>query len=94
MMLNDAESYVRVQNIFNSENFDKSLREPAKFIEKHTAEYSTMPTADQINAATGSKLKPVKEVTDGHYEWFMAEFEAFTRRQELERAILKAADLL
>ena len=94
MMLNDAESYVRVQNIFNSENFDKSLREPAKFIEKHTAEYSTMPTADQINAATGSKLKPVKEVTDGHYEWFMAEFEAFTRRQELERAILKSADLL
>ena len=53
-----------------------------------------MPTADQINAATGSKLKPVKEVTDGHYEWFMAEFEAFTRRQELERAILKSADLL
>ena len=94
MMLNDAESYVRVQNIFNSENFDKSLREAAKFIETHTAEYSTMPTADQINAATGSKLKPVKEVTDGHYEWFMAEFEAFTRRQELERAILKSADLL
>ena len=94
MMLNDAESYVRVQNIFNSENFDKSLREPAKFIEKHTAEYSTMPTAEQINAATGSKLKPVKELTEGHYEWFMSEFEAFTRRQELERAILKSADLL
>ena len=94
MMLNDAESYVRVQNIFNAENFDKSLREPAKFIEKHTAEYSTMPTAEQINAATGSKLKPVKELTEGHYDWFMSEFEAFTRRNELERAILKSADLL
>ena len=94
MMLNDAESYVRVQNIFNAENFDKSLREPAKFIEKHTADYSTMPTADQINAATGSKLKPVKELTEGHYDWFMSEFEAFTRRNELERAILKSADLL
>ena len=94
MMLNDAESYVRVQNIFNAENFDKSLREPAKFIEKHTSEYSTMPTADQINAATGSKLKPVKELTEGHYDWFMSEFEAFTRRNELERAILKSADLL
>jgi len=94
MMLNDAESYVRVQNIFNSENFDKSLKESAKFIEKHTAEYSTMPTIDQVNASTGSKLKPVKEINDGHYEWFMAEFESFTRRQELERAILKSADLL
>ena len=89
MMLNDAESYVRVQNIFNANNFDKSLREAAKFIEKHTGEYNTMPTIEQVNAATGSKLKAVKEVSDGHYEWFLDEFEKFTRRQELERAILK-----
>jgi replicative DNA helicase len=33
-------------------------------------------------------------LTDGHYEWFLEEFESFTKRQELERAILKAADLL
>ena len=94
MMLNDAESYVRVQNIFNANNFDKSLREAAKFIESHTGEYNTMPTIEQVNAATGSKLKAVKEVSDGHYEWFLDEFEKFTRRQELERAILKSADLL
>ena len=94
MMLNDAESFVRVQNIFNAQNFDKSLKETAKFIESHTAEYSTMPTIEQVNAATGNKLRPVKEVSDGHYEWFFDEFEKFTRRQELERAILKSADLL
>jgi len=94
MMLNDAESYVRVQNIFNANNFDKSLREAAKFIESHTGEYNTMPTVEQVNAATNSKLKAVKEVNDGHYEWFLDEFEKFTRRQELERAILKSADLL
>ena len=86
--------YVRVQNIFNANNFDKSLREAAKFIEKHTGEYNTMPTIEQVNAATNSKLKAVKEVSDGHYEWFLDEFEKFTRRQELERAILKSADLL
>ena len=39
-------------------------------------------------------LKPVQDVNDGHYSWFMQEFESFTKRQELERAILKAADLL
>jgi replicative DNA helicase len=33
-------------------------------------------------------------MADGHYDWFMQEFEGFSRRQELERAILKAADLL
>jgi KaiC/GvpD/RAD55 family RecA-like ATPase len=31
---------------------------------------------------------------DKHTEWFLQEFEQFTKRQELERAILKAADLL
>lgn len=33
-------------------------------------------------------------MTEGHYEWFFDEFETFTRRQELERAILESADLL
>ena len=94
MMLSDAQSFIRVQNIFNSENFDKSLREAAKFIEKHTAEHSTMPTYEQVNVEAKTKLKPVTDVNSGHYDWFMQEFEQFTRRQELERAILKAADLL
>jgi KaiC/GvpD/RAD55 family RecA-like ATPase len=31
---------------------------------------------------------------DGHKEWFMKEFEGFSRKEELSRAILKAADLL
>ena len=32
MMLEDASSYVRVQNIFNPENFDRNLRPAAEFI--------------------------------------------------------------
>ena len=94
MMLNDAQSFIRVQNIFNADNFDRSLKEAARFIEKHTADHSTMPTYDQVNASCGTALKPVTDVNDGHYSWFMQEFESFTKRQELERAILKAADLL
>ena len=94
MMLSDAQSFIRVQNIFNSENFDRSLREAAKFIETHTAEHSTMPTYEQVNVVARTKLKPVTDVNSGHYDWFMQEFEQFTRRQELERAILKSADLL
>ena len=34
-MMQDAQSYVRVQNIFNEENFDRSLRSAAKFIREH-----------------------------------------------------------
>jgi archaellum biogenesis ATPase FlaH len=94
MMLQDAQSYVRVQNIYNPENFDRSLREVAKFIKTHTDDHKAMPTAEQVKAVTGVDLKPVPDLTEDHYSWFMAEFEGFTRRNELERAILKSADLL
>jgi replicative DNA helicase len=94
MMMQDAETFVRVQNIFNEENFDRSLREAAKFIREHSSEYKTMPTKEQILAQTGVDLKEVPDVGEGHYDWFMVEFEGFSRRQELERAILKAADMI
>jgi archaellum biogenesis ATPase FlaH len=94
MMLQDAQSYVRVQNIYNAENFDRSLREVAKFIKSHTDNHKAMPTHEQVKAVTGVDLKHVPDLTEDHYSWFMAEFEGFTRRNELERAILKSADLL
>jgi archaellum biogenesis ATPase FlaH len=53
-----------------------------------------MPDRAQISAATGVKLLPVPDLNEGHFDWLFEEFEGFTRRQELERAILKAADLL
>ena len=94
MMMEDASTYVRVQNIFNSENFDRSLRATAEFIKQHSDDHRTLPTRDQIQAVTGVELRPVPDLDKGHYDWFLEEFESFCRRQELERAILKAADLI
>ena len=94
MMLEDAQSYVRVQNIYNPANFDKSLRPAAEFLKEHSSKFNTLPDRTQIKAATGIDLEHVPDLNEGHYNWFMEEFEAFTKRQELERAILKAADLL
>ena len=94
MMLQDAESYVRVQNIFNPENFDRSLRSAAQFIREHADKHKTMPERTQVSATTGIKLEHIPDLNEGHFDWFLEEFEAFTRRQELERAILKSADLL
>ena len=94
MMLQKAESYVRVQNIYNAENFVRSLKAAAKFIKEHVDAHKAMPTAEQIFAVTSVELKPVPSLTDSHYDWFMGEFEGFTKKQELERAILKCADML
>jgi KaiC/GvpD/RAD55 family RecA-like ATPase len=94
MMLQDAQSYVRVQNIYNAENFDRSLREVAKFIKQHSDDHKVLPTIEQVKAVTNVDLKHVPDLTEDHYNWFMTEFEGFTKRQELERAILKSADML
>jgi KaiC/GvpD/RAD55 family RecA-like ATPase len=94
MMLHDAECYIRVQNIYNDENFDRSLRSVAKFIKQHTDEHKSLPTLLQVRAVTGVDLKDIPEQGEGQTSWFMKEFEQFTKQKELERAILKAADLL
>jgi len=94
MMLHDAQSYVRVQNIYNEENFDRSLRAAAKFIKEHSDKHKTLPTLEQIRATTSVELRPVPDLNEGHTSWFMEEFENFTKQKELERAILKAADLI
>ena len=91
MAVQDHEAYARIQNIFNPENFDRRLRDTAKFIQEHADKYKVVPDRDSVQAKTGTVLEPRPTVTQ---EWFLEEFERFTRHRELERAILKSADLL
>lgn len=93
MFLNDAETFVRCQNIFDPENFDRKLQEPAKFLTEYVNQYKVMPDVDIINAACSIDLK-VAEYPEEQYQWLMDEFERFSRHKGLERAILKSADLL
>ena len=94
MMMQDPQSFVRVQNIYNVDNFDRSLKSAAEFIKTHCANHNTMPTFEQINAVCKTDLQPAPGLNEDHYNWFLDEFEGFTKQKELERAILKAADLL
>jgi KaiC/GvpD/RAD55 family RecA-like ATPase len=94
IMLHDAESFVRVQNIYNPENFDRSIKPAAEFIKNHYEDHGSLPILLQVSATSGVILKEIPELPEGSLNWFMTEFEKFTQRQELERAILKSADLL
>ena len=94
MMLTNAELYTRVMNIMNPENFNKSIRPVAEFIKDYSGKYNILPDVAQIKATTGVEVAPIENLNEGHTEWFLAEFESFTKRQELERAILKSAELL
>jgi len=94
MMVTNAELYTRVMNIMNGANFDRRLRPVAEFIIEHTKKYNVMPDPIQIKATTEISIETIPELDEGHYDWFLEEFESFTKRQELERAILKSADYL
>jgi len=94
MMLTNSELYTRVMNIMNPDNFEKSVRPVAVFMKEYSEKYSILPDAAQIKATTGLDIALIEDFGDKHTEWFLEEFEAFTKRQELERAILKSADML
>jgi KaiC/GvpD/RAD55 family RecA-like ATPase len=94
MMLSEPSIFVRVSNILNSENFDKSLRPAVKFMIDFSKNGKGLPAAYQISAATGLAIEVIPSLREGDIDWFMDSFEQFTKRQELERAILKSAELL
>ena len=93
MFMSDAETFVRCQNIFDPENFDRKLQETAKFITEYVNEYKVMPEAQIVNASCSIDLNPA-QLPQENYTWLMNEFEQFSRHKGLERAILKSADLL
>tara|TARA_R110001592_G_scaffold156232_9_gene386571 strand:+ start:7814 stop:9256 length:1443 start_codon:yes stop_codon:yes gene_type:complete len=94
MLLADAESFARAQNIFNPESFDRKLQPIAKFVKDYMDEYKVMPEVDIVNAQHDIKLKTAKDLDPAHFNWLLDEFETFSRHKALEQAILSSADLL
>jgi len=95
MMLRDAQTFIRCQNIFDPENFDRRLANAAEFVSDYVAEHNAMPTFDMVNASTHSDLKdPGDGLREEHFDWLLTDFETFSRHKALERAILQSADLL
>ena len=94
MLLADAESFARAQNIFNPASFDRKLQPIAKFVKDYMDEYKVMPEVEIVNASHDIKLKTAKDLDPSHFNWLLDEFETFCRHKALEQAILSSADLL
>lgn len=94
IMLADAQCFVRVQNIYDSTNFDKSLKSAAQYIQDYSKNYNNLPTVEQIKASTSTNLQKLEVVQEDMVNWFMDEFESFTRHETLLRVILASADLI
>ena len=94
IMISDAQCFVRVQNIFDSVNFDRSLRSAADFVNDYSKKYNDLPTVAQVKAETGTTLDKVDGLDDTMTDWFLDEFESFTRHETLKRVVLQSADLI
>jgi replicative DNA helicase len=94
MLLADAESFARAQNIFNPKSFDRKLQPIAKFVKDYMDNYKVMPEVEIVNAEHDIKLKEAKDLDPAHFNWLLDEFETFCRHKALEQAILSSADLL
>ena len=62
-LVTDPELFVRVNNIVEPYMFNKRFQDTVKFIQQHSAEYSSIPTIDQIKATTNVELGEVKDFT-------------------------------
>lgn len=94
ILLQNKDSYARVRNIFNPYNFHDDLIPTAKFIKEHTEKYKVLPEYTQIISTTGLELEKIPNLEEGHLDWFLEEFESFTKQKELSRAVLKSVDLI
>ena len=94
IMLADAETFVRCQGIFDHTLFERKLQDAAEFMNEYAKNYNVLPDYEMVNANCRTELKRPEDLKDGHMQWFMDEFESFTRHKALERAIISSADLL
>ena len=94
-LVSDKELLSRCQNVLDGTYFTRSLQQTADFVKEYANKYSECPSADQIKAVTGTSITILHEAeTQSHKEWFLEEFEQFSRHKALEKAILQSADLL
>ena len=91
-MIKDGELYVRCQNIINSEFFSGKNRDIVDMIIEYSDKYKVLPTVEQIKATHGVNVDLENVDVARHSEWFLDEFQEFSKYKSLEKAILTSAE--
>lgn len=93
-LISDNDLFARCQNIVDQDHFAGKFRPIVSLLKEHSTKYNSVPTLDQINAVSKVKLEQIQNVTPDHHNWFLDEFETFSRHKALEKAIIESASLL
>ena len=92
-LISSRDLAARCNNVLDPEYFDRRLRPAAKFIKEYITEHSNVPDAKQLSAVTTIEIQEIGDKAEEHKDWFLDEFEGFSRHKALEGAILNSADL-
>jgi len=95
-LVSDTDLLVRCISILDHQLFHNAQNSNVvRYINEYTAKYSVLPTLDQIYIETKKRLELIEPAEVAKHEnWFLDEFETFSRHRALERAILSSPDLL
>ena len=95
-LISDGEMFVRCLNILKPTYFEsRECADVVKFVMKHAAEHSSIPSIEVINTLCTTNLKLFTPTECKHEEdWFLSEFETFCRHRALEKEIINSMKLL
>ncbi|TFG99955.1 hypothetical protein E4H12_00765 [Candidatus Thorarchaeota archaeon] len=92
-LISSPDTFALCKSIVRADYFEPGLRKAVDFIHDYYDKYNTIPSADQISAETGSKLKP-QQITRDQIAYCTNEIESFCKRQALTQAVFSAPDLI
>ena len=94
-MMSSPDLFVRCKGILKSEYFDnKQNRDTIAFIESYSADFSNIPSVQQIKAITQKDIMIMETEAIVHVQWFLREFELFCKYRSMRAAILAAPEKL
>ena len=93
-LISDPDLFSRCANIVDPTYFNMKYRKAVELFQSHATDFNSIPTPEQVSAASGVTLEPIENVTSDHHDWFLREFETFCRHKALEKAIIESTDLL
>ena len=93
-LISDPDLFSRCANIVDADYFNIKYRKAVELFQSHSKDFNSIPTPEQVSAASGVQIEVIPNVTSDHHEWFLKEFETFCRHKALEKAIIESTDLL
>lgn len=94
-MMSNKDLFVRCKGIIKSSYFDnKQNRDTVAFIEGYSADFSMIPSLDEIKAVTKKEIRIMETEAATHDKWFLREFEKFCQHKALRDEILASPQKL